>query len=101
MICRLSLVRQPGQAPLKSTGQAGAGDGTGQLPGLPQAGQCQRAVSQQGHTVVQMEFIGVGWGLLTGWGGPSRGHLQVEPHIPRIEKRLDRSAVGGDSVLSL
>jgi hypothetical protein len=59
---RLSLVRQLGQAPANSTGPAGAGDGTGQLPGKPQLGQCQRAVLQQVQAAVVIEFIGVGWG---------------------------------------
>ena len=83
---RLSLVRQLGQAPANSTGQAGAGDGTGQLPGKPQLGQCQRALSQQEHTAVVMLFIG-GWvGLLTGWGGPATGlctpvHPAVHPAV--------------------
>jgi hypothetical protein len=59
---RLSLVRQLGQAPSNSTGQAGAGDGTGQLPGKPQLGQCHLAVSQQVQAAVVIEFIGLGWG---------------------------------------
>jgi len=47
-----SGVRQLGQAPANSTGQAGAGDGTGQLPGKPQLGQCQRALLQQLQTAM-------------------------------------------------
>ena len=73
VICKASGVRQSGQAPLNETGQLGSGDGTGQLPANPQAGQCQRARLQQGHTVVQMAFIGAGPGLAPAWGGPAVG----------------------------
>ena len=80
---RLSGVRQLGQAPANSTGQAGAGDGTGQLPGKPQLGQCHLAVSQQVQAAVVIEFIGGWMGLLTGWGGPSRGHLLTGAGLSR------------------
>ena len=80
---RLSLVRQLGQAPANTTGQLGSGDGTGQLPGKPQLGQCQRALLQQVHAAVVMLFIGVGWGLSSAWGGPSRGHLLTGAGLSR------------------
>jgi hypothetical protein len=76
---RLSLVRQLGQAPANSTGQAGAGDGTGQLPGRPQLGQCQRALLQQVQAVAEMLFIGVGWGCSQVGEGLQRDHRAGVP----------------------
>jgi len=80
---RASGVRQLGQAPSNSTGQAGAGDGTGQLPGKPQLGQCQRALLQQVQAAVVIEFIRSWLGLAPAWGGPSRGHLLTGAGLSR------------------
>ena len=75
MTFRLRLELQLGHRPANSTGQLGAGDGTGQLPGSAQLGHNQLAVSQQRQAaMVMLMFIEVGWGLAPVWGGPSRGH---------------------------
>ena len=70
---RLRPELQLGQRPTNSTGQLGAGDGTGQWPANAQLGQNHLAVLQQLHTFVLIAFIGVGFGLFTGWGAPAVG----------------------------
>ena len=63
MTFRLRLELQLGQRPTNSTGQLGAGDGTGQWPGIAQLGHNHRAVLQQLQAaMVRLMFIGVGAG---------------------------------------
>lgn len=76
MTFRLRLELQLGQRPTNSTGQLGAGDGTGQWPGIAQLGHNHRAVLQQLQAaMVRLMFIRVGCGLFTGWGAPAVGGL--------------------------
>ena len=79
MICRLRLALQLGQVPSSSTGQLGAGDGAGQLPGMPQLGQNHLAVLQQGQTVVVTAFIGAGLGVAPAWGAGAVGFITRPP----------------------
>ena len=84
MTLRLRLELQLGQRPTNSTGQLGAGDGTGQWPGIAQLGHNHRAVLQQLQAaMVRLMFIGVGCGLFTGWGAPAAGGAGVSADLYR------------------